>query len=139
MILFIVLAGIGYLMVKGIRKKSLREAISEQGDIGLRNRRIYGFRRNDLSGIAVRKFMFGKKRKIIGILVSLSLGGCIFLCTTYMIENLKIHAEMEMNSDDGLNSEYRISLKSKSLADEISKEAVQTVKELPGLTEVYAT
>lgn len=138
-ILFIVLAGIGYLTVKGIRKKSLRETISEQGNIGLRNRRIYGFRRNDLSGIAVRKFMFGKKRKIIGILVSLSLGGCIFLCTTYMIENLKIHAEMEMNSDDGLNSEYRISLKSKSLADEISKEAVQTVKELPGLTEVYAT
>lgn len=138
-ILFIALAGIGFITVKGIRKQSLREVISEQRATGLKNRRIYSLRRNDLSGIIVRKFMFGKKRKFIGILISLSLGGCIFLCTTYMIENLKIHAEMEMNSDDGLNSEYKISLKSKSLSDEISEEVVQTVRELPGLAEVYAT
>lgn len=138
-ILFIALAWIGYITVKGIRNQSLRETMSGQSVIASKNRKIYALRSNDLSGVIIRKFMFGKKRKFLGILFSLSLGGCISLCTTYMVENMKIHAEMSMNSDDGLNSQYKISLKSKSLSNALPAEVVQDIMGISGVTEVYAT
>nr|WP_305136623.1 histidine kinase dimerization/phospho-acceptor domain-containing protein [uncultured Schaedlerella sp.] len=79
------------------------------------------------------------KRKVIGILLSLSIGGCIFLCTTYMVENLKVHAELSLMSDDGLGSEYRISLKSDSLKDTIPKAAADKIQNMPETENVYAT
>lgn len=83
--------------------------------------------------------MFSNKRKVIGILLSLSLGGGLFLCTTYMVENLKIHADMSMKSDDGLGSAYRISVKSNALSDTIPEETVEEIKNMSELSQVYAT
>lgn len=138
-VLFAALAGIACLTVKRIQKQPLRETIAEQASGTNRSRRIYSDTHVDLSGVIIRKFMFEKKRTFFGILFSLSLGGCIFLCTSYMVENLKIHAQMSLQSDDGLNSEYKISLKTNSLADEIPEAAVHKIKNLPELGQVYAT
>lgn len=74
-----------------------------------------------------------------GILLSLSMGGCIFLCTTYMVENLKIHAEMSLKSDDGLGSPYQIFLKSNMPGDFIPEETVEKIRELPQLARIHAT
>ena len=93
----------------------------------------------NMANVVVRKFMFVNKRKVIGIIVSLSIGGCIFLCTTYMVENLKVHAELSLVSDDGLGSEYRISLKSDSLKDTIPKAVADKIKNMPETEHVYAT
>ena len=92
-----------------------------------------------MAGVVVRKFMFSNKRKVLGILLSLSIGGCIFLCTTYMVENLKVHAELSLMSDDGLGSEYRISLKSDSLQDTIPEDVAKKIKNMPETDDVYAT
>jgi len=93
------------------------------GDVSYTKRRkIYASHPVNMAGVVVRKFMFSNKKKVIGILFSLSIGGCIFLCTTYMIENLKIHAELSLKSEDGLGSEYRISLRSTSLNDTIPED-----------------
>ena len=102
-------------------------------------RKIYSLRNASLANVVVRKFMFSNKKRVIGILLSLSIGGCIFLCTTYMVENLKVHAEMSMKSDDGLGSEYRISVKSNVLSDTIPASTVDAIKDMPDLSEVYAT
>lgn len=83
--------------------------------------------------------MFANKRKVIGIILSLSIGGCIFLCTTYMVENLKVHAELSLISDDGLGSEYRISLKSNSLKDTIPEEVADKIKNMSETADVSAT
>ena len=48
-----------------------------------------------------------------------------------MIENLKIHAELSLMSDDGLGSEYRISLKSDSLQDAIPEAVAERIKNMP--------
>lgn len=61
------------------------------------------------------------------------------MCTTYMVENLKVHAELSMKSDDGLGSEYRISLRSTSLNDVIPKAVADKIKNMPETTDVYAT
>lgn len=47
-----------------------------------------------------------------------------------MVENLKVHAELSLMSDDGLDSEYRISLKSDSLKDTIPEEVADKIKNM---------
>lgn len=136
--LLVTLAVVALLILRSLRRHSLKEAMN--GDIAFTKRRkIYALRSVNMVGIVVRKFMFSNKRKVIGILLSLSIGGCIFLSTTYMVENLKIHAELSLKSDDGLGSEYRISLKSVSLADEIPETVVEKIRNMPETENVYAT
>ena len=132
------LAAAGYVTVYSLRRHSLREVMS--GDTSFAgHRKIYAKHHADLAGVVVRKFMFSNKRKVLGILLSLSVGGCIFLCTTYMVENLKIHAELSLKSDDGLGSEYRISLRSASLADTLPESVVDAIRKMPDAADTFGT
>lgn len=136
--LLISLALVAFIVVRSLRKHSLKAVMG--GDTSFTKRRkIYALRNVNMANVVVRKFMFANKRKVIGILLSLSIGGCIFLCTTYMVENLKVHAELSLMSDDGLGSEYRISLKSDSLKDTISEAVADKIKNMPETENVYAT
>ena len=136
--LLISLAFVAFIVDRSLRKHSLKAVMS--GDTSFTKRRkIYALRNLNMANIVVRKFMFANKRKVIGILLSLSIGGCIFLCTTYMVENLKVHAELSLISDDGLGSEYRISLKSDSLKDTIPEAVADKIKNMPETENVYAT
>lgn len=136
--LLISLALVAFLVVRSMRKDSLKTVMS--GDTSfVKRRKIYAMRNVNMANVVVRKFMFANKRKVIGILLSLSIGGCIFLCTTYMVENLKVHAELSLISDDGLGSEYRISLKSDSLKDTIPEAVADKIKNMPETENVYAT
>lgn len=136
--LLISLALVAFIVVRSLRKHSLKVVMS--GDTSfIKRRKIYAMRNVNMANVVVRKFMFANKRKVIGILLSLSIGGCIFLCTTYMVENLKVHAELSLMSDDGLGSEYRISLKSDSLKDTIPKAVADKIKNMSETEKVYAT
>ena len=136
--LLISLALVAFIVVRSLRKHSLKTIMS--GDTSFtKKRKIYALRNVNMANVVVRKFMFANKRKVLGILLSLSIGGCIFLCTTYMVENLKVHAELSLMSDDGLGSEYRISLKSDSLKDTIPEAVADKIKNMPETENVYAT
>lgn len=138
MFLLISLALVAFVVVRSLRKHPLKAVMS--GDTSFTKRRkIYALRNVNMANVVVRKFMFSNKRKVLGILLSLSIGGCIFLCTTYMVENLKVHAELSLMSDDGLGSEYRISLKSDSLKDTIPETVADKIKNMPETDDVYAT
>lgn len=129
---------VAFIVVRSLRKHSLKAVMS--GDTSFTKRRkIYALYPVNMAGVVVRKFMFSNKRKVLGILLSLSIGGCIFLCTTYMVANLKVHAELSLMSDDGLGSEYRISLKSDSLQDTIPEDVAKKIKNMPETDDVYAT
>ncbi len=136
--LLISLAVVALVVVRVIQKQSLKDVMS--GDTSFTKRRkIYTLRNANMANVVVRKFMFANKKKVLGILLSLSIGGSIFLCTTYMVENLKVHTELSLMSDDGLGSEYRISLKSDSLEDTIPEKVVDKIKSMPETTDVYPT
>ena len=139
MFLVFALAVIGWTTVRRMRKQSVRQLMNGDTSYTKGKRKIYSLKRHSLVPVVVRKFMFSNKKKVIGILFSLSIGGGIFLCTTYMTENLKIHAEMSIKSDDGLGSEYRVSVKSRKLSDQIPKTVVETIKNIPELSEAFAT
>lgn len=138
-LLFLALAATGILTVRMMRRQTLRETMG--GDASLRKgrRKIYSRIGVNLANTVIRKFMFSSKKRAFGIIVSLSIGGCIFLCTTYMVENLKVHAEMSLKSDDGLGSEYRISVKSDCLADTIPAAVVEEMKSIAQLSDIYAS
>ena len=55
------------------------------------------------------------------------------------INDMKVHAELSLISDDGLGSEYRISLKSDSLKDTIPEAVADKIKNMPETENVYAT
>lgn len=136
--LLISLALVAFIVVRSLRKHSLRAVMNEETSFTKR-RKIYALRNVNMANVVVRKFMFANKRKVIGIILSLSIGGCIFLCTTYMVENLKVHAELSLISDDGLGSEYRISLKSNSLKDTIPEAVADKIKNMSETADVSAT
>lgn len=130
---------IGIFTLRSLEKQTLRQAMAGDPSVLKGRRKIYSKRDRNLAGVVVRKFMFSNRKKVAGILLSLSMGGCIFLCTTYMVENLKIHAEMSLKSDDGLGSPYHIFLKSNMPGDTIPEETVEEIRELPQLARIYAT
>ena len=66
------------------RQQSIRQVMSGDTSFVKSRRKIYSLRNASLANVVVRKFMFANKKRVIGILLSLSIGGCIFLCTTYM-------------------------------------------------------
>lgn len=128
---------IAFLVVHILRKQSVYQAMKEDYFLK-KGRKIYSKRHFYLADIVTRKFLFSNKKKVIGILLSLSIGSCIFLCTIYLVENLKVHTEMSMKADDGLNSDYKISIKSKKMSDTIPVDVVDTIKKIKELSEAYA-
>lgn len=132
------LAIAGFSTVRFMHRQSLRQVINGDSSF-IKRRHIYSFRNPNLAHVIVRKFMFPSRRRVIGILLSLPLGGCIFLCSAYMVENLKVHAEMSLKSDDGLGSDYRVSIKWDILSDTIPAQTVTEIKKTAELSEVYAT
>lgn len=125
--------------IRGMRKLTLKQLMNGDTTFFSHIRRIYSKRRVTLLSVINRKFIFSGKRRTLGILLSLSIGGCLFLCTSYLTENLKIHAELSMRSDDGLSSTYKISLMSNDLEDSISPQVVEDIKNIKELKDVYAT
>lgn len=135
--LFLMLGLVGVLTVHAMRKRTLIQVMGGDASV-TRSRKIYSLSRQRLVDIVVRKFMFPNWKKTAGILISLSLGGAMFFCTTYLVENLKVHAQMALKSDDGLGSDFRISVKSDSIADVIPETSVDSFRETDGVSKAHA-
>lgn len=135
--LLVSLAAVGYFTVYSLKKQSARQTMLGDVSFAKHRRGIRKFPYTNLADVTVRRFLFANKRKAAGILLSLSIGGCLFLCTVYMVENLKVHAEMSMKSDDGLGSAYRISMKSNVLSDMLPETVMNEIRNIPELESVY--
>src|SRR5699024_5860895 len=70
---------VSFLLMKKMQKLTLRQMIA--GDTGKkkRDRRIYSVKRENLTGILTKRFMFSRKGTFVGVLLSLSVGSVIFL------------------------------------------------------------
>ncbi len=131
----------GFYTVYAMRRQTLRQTMGGDTSFACGARRIYSLRRigRPLKNVVADRFMFSSKKKVVSVLISLSLGGCMFLCTVYMVENLKVHAELSMKSQEGLGAEYRISMKSQRLSDMIPAAVLEEIKGMSGLSDVYGT
>lgn len=121
------------LLVRRMRKLTTREMLTNENARQRKSRKIYSRRSGNLTGVLTKKFMFARKGAFLGILLSLSAGSLIFLGTTYVTENTKIHNELTFKADDGLGSDIQLYEESDSLTDTIPQ---SSIKQLKGLKEL---
>lgn len=134
--LMAILAVISFALVRRMRRLSLRQMLVGDGGSRRRSRKIMSLRHGSLTGVLTKRFMFARKSTFIGILLSLSIGGVIFLGATYVIDNTRINNELTFAADDGLGSDIQLSEETGSLAETISDEAVASLRTLDGVESV---
>ena len=134
--LILVLALISLVLVRKMRKLTLRQMIAKDTAGGKRNRKIYSIKHENLTGILAKKFMFSRKGTFIGILLSLSVGSVIFLGAAYVTENTRINNELTFAADDGLGSDIQVYEESDSLKDTIPEKTAEELKGISGLESV---
>lgn len=109
-----------------LRKMTQAEKIKNYS--GRKSRRIVSFRRHDLMNVLSRRFLLTKKSAFAGMAVSLSLGGVLFLCTTYVAENAKQNNIHAMQTDQALYTDIRVSIEDDDLKKVIPKEIADHIK-----------
>lgn len=135
--LFCILCLISGMLVKRMRKATIRQLMSQDTGKGRRNRRIYSIRHENMAGVLTRKFMFSRKSTFLGILFSLSVGSMIFLGAAYVTENTKRNNELTFKADDGLGSDIQVYEESDDLADVIPAEAVKRMEKTAGVAGLH--
>ena len=70
------------------------------------------------------------------MVISMSLGGMMFLGTDYVIRNAKINNELTLKADDGLGSDIQVYEESDCLSDVIPENSVENMKKIKGISAV---
>lgn len=134
--LILFLAVISLVLVKKMKTLSLKQMMAQDISGRKKNRKIYSLKRENLTGILTKKFMFSRKGAFIGILFSLSIGSVIFLGATYVAENTRINNDLAFAADDGLGSDMQVYEASDQLSDVIPEQTVDKIREIKNLQSV---
>lgn len=102
-----------------------------------KNRTIYSKGKLSLFNVLIEKFMLERKRTFLGILVSLSLGGVIFLCSNFVLTNAKTSNQMQLASDDGLGSDYKIYENNIDLNKTLGEDVENNLEKIDGVKNIY--
>ena len=134
--LILVIWQICTVLMKQMEKQTIHQMMSSNVSKH-KNRKIYSLRHQNLTKILTKKFMFGRKETLIGILLSLSLGSVIFLGASYVTENTRKNNELTFKADDGLGSDIQLCEQSEQLSDVIPAQKIKEIKKISGIEEVH--
>lgn len=134
--LMLLLILISALLVRHMRVHTWADMISENTEKKKKSRRIYSLKRANMTGVVSRKFIFEKKAGFVTMILSLSLGCILFLGTTYVAQNTRIHNELAFKADDGLGSDIQAYEDSHQLSDVIPKKTAFQIADLEGVRQV---
>lgn len=137
MLIFILL--LAWTLVRRMKKMTVRALLAKEMRKKQIVRKIYSQKRGSLTGVLTRKFMFHKIGTFAGIVISLSIGGLIFLGTAYVTGNTKINNNLTFKADDGLGSDIQVFEDSDKLSEVIPEDTVtqlQNMKELKSVSPV---
>lgn len=103
-----------------------------------KSRKVICLKKHHIMGTLSRRFILTKKTAFAGIIISLSLGGVLFVSATYVADNAKQNNEHAMLTDESLYTDVRISIEDDDLGNvipwniesEIKKENISGVKEI---------
>lgn len=135
--LLVFLAAVSFKLVRKIRKMTVIQMLHKESGRERVSRRIFSTRTVRMTSVLTRKFMFHKKGTFVGILISLSLGGLVFLAANYVIVNTERNNELTMKADDGLGSDMQIYMESAELSQVIPEETARQIRESGDFSEVY--
>lgn len=126
-----------HLTVK-TEKMTVMQLLRQSPDHNKRERHtIYSRRKCYIPDVLNRKFMMIRKRSFFSILVSLSLGGAVFLCVSFVLVNAKESSRMQLASDDGLGSDFKVYESTSNLKETMSQDKIEELKNIPGIKAVY--
>lgn len=133
--LFLVLCCAG--AVCNMRKYTQTEKMKNHA--GRWNRKIICLKRHNIMGILSKRFILTKRSAFIGIIISLSLGGVLFICTTYVADNAKQNNVHSMLTDESLYTDICVSIDDDDLGKVIPKDIVSSIREnnIKGIKEVF--
>lgn len=128
------------IVMRKIRKITIVQMLGKQSEVkGNPKRKIYSKKNPHLTNVLTRKFMFSKKSVFLGIAISLSLGGVLFLGTTFVVKNTELNNTLTLKSDDGLHSDCQIYMESTKFNEGISQDTFDKMKNVEGIAEIHPT
>ncbi|MFA9463104.1 MAG: ABC transporter permease [Velocimicrobium sp.] len=123
-------------MLKTLNKLTPIEAIQKQyglKSINSRSKRLYTLKKGSITNAISFKYMTRKKSAFIGILLSLSLGGAIFICSDYAADLTKENNELQIKANNDLNSDYQIGMQLSDFDDGITNNQIKKLKNISGV------
>lgn len=102
----------------------------------LKDRRILAPKNKSLLFSISYRYMTLKRNVFLGVLFSLAIGGIIFCSTDYAIQEAKQENQLTMKSDDGLNSDYLISMQTSAFTQGLSDQDIKELEEIKGVDSV---
>lgn len=136
LILLFVLMLISFLLVRKMQKLSLRQMMVKDGGSHRRSRRIMSLHHGSLTGVLTKRFMFSRKSTFIAVLLSLAIGGVIFLSATYVINNTRLNNQLTFAADDGLGSDIQLIEETGTLSETIPENLIEKMREIEGVASV---
>ncbi len=127
---------VSLFLIRRMRKFSWSQMLVHNTHTRKRSRKILSLRCQNMTGILSRKFLFERKGTFFGIIISLSLGGVLFLGTTFVVENTRIHNALTFKADDGLASDIQIYEDSHDLSDVIPSDTPGSLDSIDGIASV---
>uniref|UniRef100_UPI0031B5D050 ABC transporter permease n=1 Tax=Clostridioides difficile TaxID=1496 RepID=UPI0031B5D050 len=124
-------------VVHQLNKYSSIESMKNFKITNKKKRILESVKHSNMTKVLSHKYMTQKKGMFIGILFSLSLGGIIFLCSSYSIQLTKNNNELTMKADDGLNSDYQITMQTTDFDVGIPKDKISRLNNVEGISKVY--
>lgn len=103
----------------------------------LNNHKIYGKSKKNLMSVLMWKYMFQRRMAFIGIVLSLSIGGIILVLTDYVIAQTKINNELTLKADDGMNSDFQITIEDMVFEPGVPEAVLEKLKNTNGVTDVH--
>ncbi|OPJ61437.1 FtsX-like permease family protein [Clostridium oryzae] len=125
---------ISFCLVHKMNHLTLQQMIHQNGNIKSRRRKIYSIHNTNMTSVLTNKFMLGRLRNFVTLVIALSIGGCIFIGTTYVTDNTKRHNELTFKADDGLNSDIQVYENSDELGDGINQKSAEAIQNISGVS-----
>lgn len=122
-----------FTIVRRMRRQSEAQLMKNTFPGKRINRKIYAKRSGNLTKTLTKRFMFGKLSTFAGIIISLSLGGVIFLGTSYAAESTKRNMNHTLKTDDQLDSDLLVYIDSENGSYSIPENAVKQIKNIAGI------
>lgn len=136
LVLSVILIVICSLLVRKMKQLSLRQMMVNDQGKRRRNRKMMSLHHGSLTGVLTKRFMFERKSAFIGILLSLAIGGIIFLSAAYVIDNTRTNNLLTFAADDGLGSDIQLIEETGALSATIPDDVVKNLRTLEGVAEV---
>ncbi|MDD3279674.1 MAG: ABC transporter permease [Lachnospiraceae bacterium] len=138
--LSILLLFVSVMIIRRIKKATIIQMLEKQTkktavEVG----KIYSLKHSRLYGILTRKFTLSRKGVFFGIIFSLSLGGILFLGTSFVIQNTKLNNLLTLKSDDGLHSDCQIYISNSGFKEGIPQDIYNRMKYVDGIKEIHPT